>query len=448
MPLRIGCEELEALVEALERGDEYKPFQVAKRMVFEERGIAGTVLDRVFTAILYRFFRARGIVDRIVSSAKALEGLSASRSRYLAMLYAFLKHVARMDRDSVLEAIDRCLDELARRWGEDPSALRSAIELVASARYEPSTPEEELELRYFVPTYLIELVKPLLRSWSEIEEFLKAVNEAPPLGFRVNTLKSTVDRVLEELRKLGVEAWRSERVPNVVRYRGVIDYRRFRPLLRGEVVPQDEPSALAALILKPEPGDLVLDMCAAPGGKTTHLAEVSRNKATIVAIDLYPDRMARLLELAARTSTYVSILPLLGDARLAPSMLPRSSFDRVLLDPPCSSTGVLAKHPDARWRLNPDKLLELVELQRQLLEAAHRLLKVGGYLLYTTCSVTVPENEGNIKWFLAKHPCYEVVPLEGPYDPSPLLPGSMRAWPHRHGVSGFFFALLRKRAEC
>ncbi|NPA96663.1 MAG: RsmB/NOP family class I SAM-dependent RNA methyltransferase [Crenarchaeota archaeon] len=448
MPLKLSCSEVEILVEAALRGDEYKPFQVAKRALFEERGIAGTTLDRVFTAILYGFFRARGVVEKIVERSGALNHVNTERGAYLVRVYAYLRRVARSSRDSVLEAIARCLRELSARWGEDPSGLYRALELVDSVALEPKTREEELELRYLAPLYLIELIKPLLRSFDEIEAFLRTINEAPPLGFRVNTLKSCVSRVLEELRKLGVEAWASERVPNVVRYRGVVDYRRFGPLLRGEVVPQDEPSALAGLLLDPRPRELVLDMCAAPGGKTTHLAELARNRATVVAMDLYPDRMARLLELAKRTSTYTSIHPIMADARLAPCILGEERFDKVLLDPPCSSTGVLAKHPDARWRLSPDKILELVRLQRELLEAANAVLKPGGYLLYTTCSVTVPENEGNIRWFLHRHPCYELVPLRGPYDPSPLLEGAMRAWPHRHGVSGFFYALLRKRGRC
>ncbi len=447
MPLKLSCEELKPLIEAAKRGEEYKPFQVAKRIIFEEHGIAGTVLDRVYTAILYRYFRALGLVEKLVSRCGAeLSGLDPYAAAVI-KVYAFLKHLAGTERDSVRAAIERCVHELAEMFSIDPGALEKAVSTIRSCRFEPATPEEELEMRYYVPRYLIDLVKPLLREWSEIEEFLRAVNEAPPLAFRVNTLKSDVGKVLRTLEKMGVEAWVSERVPNVVRYRGVVDYRRFEPLLRGEVVPQDEPSALASMLLDPRPGELILDMCAAPGGKTTHIAEITRCRATVVAVDVHPDRMARLVELAARTSTYVAINPLLTDARVIPRMLSKK-FDRILLDPPCSSTGVLAKHPDARWRLSPDRLLELVSLQRQLLEAAHELLKVGGYLLYTTCSVTVPENEGNIRWFLHRHPCYELVPIDGPYDRSPLMPQAMRSWPHRHGVSGFFYALLRKVGDC
>jgi len=447
MPLRLRCEELVPLIEALKRGEEYKPFQVAKRAVFEEHGIAGSVLDRVYTAILYRYFRALGLVEKIVSECGVdLEKLDPYTA-VIAKLYAFLKHIARIERDSVRSAIERCPRRLAEVLSIDAVKLESVLHSVGKCVYEPSTPEEELAFRYYVPSYLIELVKPLLRDWREVEAFLKSINEAPTLAFRVNTMKSCVERVVEELRAMGVEAWPSDRVPNVVRYRGVLDYRKFEPLVRGEVVPQDEPSALASIILDPRPGELVLDMCAAPGGKTTHIAELTRCRATVVAVDLYPDRMARLVEIAVRTSTYSAIVPLLTDARILPNIVERK-FDRILLDPPCSSTGVLAKHPDARWRLSPDKILELVDLQRELLEAAHRLLKVGGYLLYTTCSITVPENEGNIRWFLHRHPCYELVPIQGPYDRSPLMPQAMRSWPHRHGVSGFFYALLRKVGEC
>jgi len=96
------------------------------------------------------------------------------------------------------------------------------------------------------------------------------------------------------------------------------------------------------------------------------------------------------------------------------------------------------------WRRREEGLEEIVKLQREMLEAAAKLVKPGGRLLYTTCSLLPEENEENVKWFLKRHPEFRLIPLNGPYDPSPLLPGAIRAWPHRHGVTGFFYALLEK----
>jgi len=439
------CRDIEALVEAARRGEEYKPFQVAKRSVFEQYGILGTVKDRVFTGILYRYFRAWGLANALWERG----GLDVGepRANTLLKLAAFLIHIERVPRDDpVLKSMERCLSELASSWGVSSDTLekswRRVLELDPQA-----LGIDPVETRYLVPRYLLKILSTLVPQ-SELEQLLEALNKPPPLGLRVNTLKSSLRRVCRELRRFGVEFWISDRVPNVIRYRGPLRYSDFRPLQRGEVVPQDEPAALAAIILDPRPGEAVADLCAAPGGKTTHIAEITRNRATVVAADIYMDRIERLRELALRTGTYTSIEIVAMDSRLAPQILGEKRFDRVLLDPPCSSTGVLARYPDARWRLSPDKVLELVQLQRELLEAAHRVLRVGGYLLYTTCSLIPAENEGNIRWFLHKHPCYEIIPLRGPYDPSPLLPGTMRSWPHRHGVSGFFYALLKKVRDC
>jgi len=443
--VEIECRDIEALIEAAKRGEEYRPFQVAKRSIFEHYGILGTTKDRIFTGILYRYFRAWGLANALWERG----GLDVGEPHANAMLKlaAFLIHIEKVPRDdSVLRAMERCLDLLAERWGVSAEKLREAWKRVWGLDPD-ALGIDPLEMRYLVPRYLLKVLSNIVPQ-SELESLLKALNQPPLLGFRVNTLKSNLRRVCRELKRLGIEFWVSDRVPNVVRYRGPLRYSDFKPLQRGEVVPQDEPAALAAILLDPRPGELIADLCAAPGGKTTHIAEITRNRATVIAADIYMDRLERLKEMAQRTGTYVSIEILAMDSRLAPSVLGEKRFDRVLLDPPCSSTGVLARYPDARWRLDPDKILEIVQLQRELLEAAHRILKVGGYLLYTTCSLIPAENEGNIRWFLHRHPCYEIVPLRGPYDPSPLLPGTMRAWPHRHGVSGFFYALLRKVGDC
>ncbi len=446
--LRFGCREIEALLRAVARGEEIKPFQVAKREVFQQFGIVGTDYDRVFTAIIYKFFRARGLVDKIVAKVTNLdpEKIEDLLTRTALRLGTYLRVLDEVKDENLLEAFHRCVRELI-----DPS-YRQLFDAVWRAlegfEYVPSTRDEELELRYLVPSYLVKLLRQVVENEKELEELLNALNTPLPLGFRVNTLKSSIDRVVRKLRRLGVDAWPSERVPNHVRYMGGVDYTKLDLLRNGEVVPQDEPSALAAILLDPRPGELIVDLCAAPGGKTTHLAELSRNRATIIAFDIFIDRMERLKEMAMRTGTYQSILPMLADARYASRILGEEVANKVLLDPPCSSTGVLFKHPDARWKLTPERLLDTVMLQRALLEEAHRILKPGGKLLYTTCSLLYAENEGNIKWFLSKHPCYEIVPLKGPYEESRFLPGAMRAWPHRHGVSGFFYVLLEKVYRC
>ena len=164
-------------------------------------------------------------------------------------------------------------------------------------------------------------------------------------------------------------------------------------------MPQDEASAAAGYLLNAKPGEVIVDMCAAPGGKTTHLAELSMLGARIIAIDVFIDRLERLVELAVRTGTWPSIYPVRSDAIYASRYI-RGHIDRVLLDPPCTSTGALSKHPEARWRLTREAIVKHVGLQRRFLHEADKMLKPGGRLLYTVCCVLPEEGEENIKWLL------------------------------------------------
>jgi len=450
--IMFSCKDITALFEAIAEGEKIKPFQVAKRRVFARYGISGTRKDKIFTAIVYKFFRVYGILDKIVSwvlKNNTLDEL-CEELRIALKLAAYLTQLDNVKDRRLIEAFRSCIKHyLAEKCDtEQARFFETAFERMSASRWKPSR-EELLELRYKMPYLLIKLFSRLVEDDKELENLIAALNSSPPLGFRVNMLKTkNVEEVVRELQSAGVKAWISKRVPFVIRYVGGLDYYRQKLLQEGVIVPQDETSALAATLLDPQPGEIIVDLCAAPGGKTTHLAELSKNLATIIALEIYPDRMARLVELANRTSTYISIYPIITDARYASKILARIKAHKVLLDPPCTSTGALAKHPDARWKLTEEKLKELIDLQRTLLEEAHKLLRVRGRLLYTTCSILIEENEDNIKWFLEKHPCYRIISLREPYEESPWLPDTMRAWPHKHNTTGFYYALLEKVNEC
>jgi 16S rRNA (cytosine967-C5)-methyltransferase len=446
MPLRVDKRVAKAYYEALVLGHKIKPFQAAKRKVFLKYGILGTKYDRVFTAIAYRMQRMQGIVDRIITSyvdeniLKRFPELWAVL-RFLTTAIVFSKVNDEVFISTLVRNITRLLSSRRSDYG---GIIERFYHKLREEPLKPLSIVEAEELRLLLPKLLIDKLRELLPE-SEIEEFAKAVNtEKPILGFRVNRLKATVKEVLEELQRYGVEAWPSRRVPFHIQYRGPLDYSKFKPLLEGKAVPQDEASAAAGEILGAQPGELIVDMCAAPGGKTTHLAELSGVAARIVAIDVFVDRIKRLVELAKRTGTIAAIHVLRSDATYA-SRIVRAKADRALLDPPCTSTGAIAKNPEARWRLTRESIIRHVGLQRRLLWEAVELLKPGGKLLYTVCSVLPDEGEYNIKWLLETRNDVELIPLEGPYDPSPLLEGTMRSWPHRHGTTGFFYALLEKK---
>ena len=189
-------------------------------------------------------------------------------------------------------------------------------------------------------------------------------------------------------------------------------------------------------------GEGVLDLCAAPGGKTTHLAALMGGEGEVVAVELHPRRAERLVDTARRMGAEI-VEVVTGDAR---TDAPDGPFDRVLLDPPCSDLGTLRSRPDARWRKSPEQVVELAALQRVLLGAAAARVRPGGVLVYSTCTISAEENEHQVAGFLSAHPDWSADSLgeELPAYAHDEDPRFLRLLPHRHGTDGFFVARLRR----
>ena len=441
--LRISARDIEALLEAMVAWEKIKPGQVGKRRVFKRYGLLGTSKDRVFTAIIYGVSRRRGLVDRIISSTGcSIEELDLY-SLMLLRAIVYEKYFGEGETNVYLSLVKLGPNVIGRIVGKGAKEkIATLIEKVINVSYKPKDRIEELEFKYNAPYWFIHKLVEMI-EWDETISFLEVTNRPPPLSFRINTLKASVEEVLEEFRKEGYRPIIGRYVSTVVKIREPYDYSSSKLLKNGKIIPQDEASALASILLGVRPGMVVVDLCAAPGGKTTHIAEIMKNHGRIIAIELYEDRAARLRQLLKRAGISIAEVHVM-DAREAVKLFGEEIADRVLLDPSCSSTGAIAKHPEAKWRLNESVLSKLVSLQRELLDIAVRLLKPGGRLLYTTCSVLREENEENIEWILHKYKdIVKLIPLKEPFSPG-FLPGTMRAWPHRHEVTGFFYALMEK----
>ena len=205
---------------------------------------------------------------------------------------------------------------------------------------------------------------------------------------------------------------------------------KFQPLRSGLCQVQDESSMTAARLLDPKPGEFVIDCCAAPGGKTTHLAELMNNRGRIVAADIYERKLNHVKLNAARLGITI-IEPLLIDARKIGDKFPAQA-DKVLVDAPCSGLGVLRRKADLRWKKNPDELNHLPALQLEILTSAAKTLKRGGTLLYSTCTITRRENQEVVEKFLVAHEDFQLIEMKT------LLPRVT-------GTDGFFSAKLIKK---
>jgi 16S rRNA (cytosine967-C5)-methyltransferase len=280
----------------------------------------------------------------------------------------------------------------------------------------------------------------LVRDWGEAAGPIMAANlQSPPLWLRVNPLRADRADYAARLAALGMTPLRPEGLPQALRLPATADPAALPGFAEGTVSVQDGAAQLAAPLLDARPGERVLDACAAPGGKAAHLLELTGNRIELLALDPDPERLARLDATLRR-------LGLSAETRIADAGAPEAwwdgrPFDRILLDAPCSGTGVIRRHPDIRLHRRPSDIETLCALQRRLLEALWPMLRPGGRLVYVTCSVLRDENDRQLDAFLARHADALVA------DPLPAGIGHRRGsgrqiLPGEGGMDGFFLAAL------
>jgi 16S rRNA (cytosine967-C5)-methyltransferase len=272
---------------------------------------------------------------------------------------------------------------------------------------------------------------------AEAADFARANNETPPIAFRV-TARANVNEVIDQLRSAGADLSPSKISPDGWRVKGGREV--LRTLAdRGMIYMQDEASQLLTHALEVQSGDRVLDVTSAPGSKATHIATRTRD-AVIVAGDIHLHRAQTMRRLAAKQA--VRVHTVLQDATQTLPFLP-GSFDRVLLDAPCSGTGTLRRHPEIRYRLSKEKIAELSQQQRLMLSHAARALREGGKLIYSTCSVEREENEQVVDDFLTAHSQFVRITPPAPKQ-LVTIESYVRTWPHRDACDGFFIACLER----
>jgi 16S rRNA (cytosine967-C5)-methyltransferase len=261
-----------------------------------------------------------------------------------------------------------------------------------------------------------------------------AGNRAPEPALRANTLKTTRDDLAAAL---PVPSRPAPGLPEALVLEAPFDAHGSELFAAGHFMPQSRAAQAVARILDPQPGDRVLDLCAAPGGKATHLAALG---ARVTAVEKDATRAEGLRATAARLGADVEVV--CADARAVDG-----SYDRVLVDPPCTDLGTLALRPDARWRKQPADPGRLAVLQREILEAGAGALAPGGTLVYSTCTISPAENEEQLSRFLADHPELALDPdrpSDLPVWDHPSVAGTTQTLPHRDGTDGFFIARIRR----
>lgn len=302
-------------------------------------------------------------------------------------------------------------------------------------------PVERLAVVTSHPPWLIERWTKAL-GVEEAEAFAQSNNEPAPVAFRIVHARAQGD-VCERLRQAGAELVRSKVARNAWRILGGGSL-LAELAVAGEVYVQDEASQVVAEVLDVRPGQRVLDACSAPGSKTTQIAGILKDSGLIVAADVHEHRLRTVVS-SAKLQGLDSIHCVALDG-LLPLPFPESSFDRVLVDAPCSGTGTLRRNPEIRWRISPADIDDLAGRQRQLLANAARVVKPGGRLVYSTCSVEPEENEAVVRAFLEDNRNFRLSELA--LDSSLMTSSGMaRTWPHRQGADGFFICGMERKVE-
>lgn len=305
--------------------------------------------------------------------------------------------------------------------------------------------EERIGLLTFHPSWFVRYCFKLFGR-KEAIAMLEANIQTPPTYVRLNTLKADENQILEKLAEDNIKVEKVEKLKHTYALLSTKQpLTRTKSFKDGLFYIQDKASCFAVEAADPKPGMILLDVCAAPGAKTTYLAQLMQNKGIIYSIDYSKRRMSIWKDQVARMGVKTT-MPIIADAYNPLSL--KTAADIVVLDPPCTSTGAFGKLPSAKWRLTKRSVDEIAEIQWKMIKNCTEYVKSGGALIYSTCSITVEENERVIERFLKWHPEFSLTEIK----PTIGLPGlrdlkeCRRLYPHIHHCNGFFIARLVRKS--
>ncbi len=400
-------------------------------------------------AIMSRFFkqqRTLGARDRSLVAEATFHAL-----RHYASLAALLQpaHPARAPRLAALVTLARQhgIDALSpRALRQDERAVRSALAI--------NVGRLPAAIRAEVPVWLFSRVAA---QYHDAEALLAALIEPAPLDLRVNTIKADRDGVLESLRSATrehapLQAQATPYSPDGIRLDDKPPLTRWPIYQDGLIEVQDEGSQLIARLVAPKRSDMVVDFCAGAGGKTLALGSLMRSSGRIYAFDIHAKRLAGLgprLKRSGLSNVHPAAIASENDVRVKRLA---GKIDRVLVDAPCSGSGTLRRNPDLKWRFDESELARVNQVQENLMRAASRLVKPGGRLVYSTCSLLALENQQVVERFVTEHrefsvlPAAQILKAQGvEIDHAERFAPWFVMLPHLHGTDGFFAAVLERR---
>ena len=419
----------------------------ASQLSAQDRGLA--------TELVYGTVRRQRTLDAIISQfgRRQAEQQQADLLQILRLGFYQLRYLSHVPDHAVVDTtvalakaqrlgklsgvVNGMLREYIRQRGDGDGAGTLKDPLLLP---EPTT--ERLGILHSYPDWIVQVWRSMLDDES-VAALCEYFNRPPHLDLRINLQRYSLAEAMAIFQSRGVAVEQVAVVPSALRltaHSGLVT--QLPGYAEGWWAVQDSSAQLVAYLLDPQPGETIIDACAAPGGKSLHMAELMKNEGTVWSCDRTASRTKKIQQNIDRLGA-TAVRPLLCDSRNQPTFVGKA--DRVLLDVPCSGLGTLNRHADARWRQTPEAVAGLVELQRSLLSHASTWVKAGGMMVYATCTLHPDENESQIEWFLSEHEGWEIAPPQT-FGVPVADEGWIKVWPHRQNMDGFFMVRLVRTA--
>ena len=372
----------------------------------------------------------------------------------LNILRIALYQIYHMDRVPESAAVNEAVKQAKKKGKNVGGFVNGVLRQICREKPSVSFPDRQKDLTGYLSLFY-SYPKWLVQKWirelgnESTEQLLKALNRIPHLVVRVNRLKTDRSNLIDSLKKEGVTCKPTSYSPDGIEIESMSGpVNQLKAFKQGLFQVQDEAAQVCSYLIGPKPGDSVLDLCSGLGGKATHLAQIMDKNGQVLAVDKDLHKLKSLKQNCRRLKIDC-VYPIVTDASNNLSNLFYCSFEKILVDGPCSGLGVISRHPDGKWTKNTNKINRLSLIQRHILHEAGSLMPIGGRLLYVTCTISKEENEGVVKHFLRNNRKMVLENLNN-YTPEwcrDLIDedGFFRTLPHVHGMDGFFGAMFLKK---
>lgn len=394
------------------------------------------------TEIVYGTIRRKNSLDMLISTF--VKDISIMDKRVLNILRIAIYQLKYLDKVPSYAACNEAVEQakkISDRWGKLVNGVLRTYGKKGESGLKFNNKITELEYKYSFEPWLIRL---FIKQYGEKDaiKILDSLNFTPKVTVRVNSLKSDYDSVFEELEENGYNIEEGYICPEAISIKGGKNIEGNKLFNEGKITVQDESAMLVAPLLDLNSGDIVLDLCSAPGGKTTHIAELLENTGEVLAFDLHKNKLGLIEENCKRLGINNVKLEEMDATELNVNLI--GVGDKILIDVPCSGLGIIKRKPEIKWNKNRNELKEIVRIQRDIMENAWQYLKNGGTLVYSTCTLNKAENKENIEWFLDKHKdCTLENIFVGNGENIKYTNGMVTIIPNEY-MDGFFMAKLKK----